>query len=577
MSLQQNGKSNCNNCSSNYGDNDAMEQQTCYYEETSFIPSIKNTDKLILDDFVNDVSSITTPKNLIVMIGDGMGTVYNTAYRHYKGQDRTILDKIFKGRYSTDPLNNTITDSAAGAAAFSIGKKTFNGNIATDIAGNPFGTILEALKRKGKGTGLVVTKSVTDATPASFASHTLNRNFHDLIAKQLATLHQDYGWTNCTVVDILMGGGKMHFDSWGFNATSYKDYGWNKYLNDNSSLYTLCPEDIPIIGLFADNEMPYYLDLIHSNINDQPSLLDMSRISIDLLNKTYNEEGFFMMIEGSSIDMCGHLNDIACMLWEMEQFMDTVDYVLNWANEDNDTLVVILADHKTGGLSIGRTDSFEKDKTLNGYSLHGMTEQDIIEYYGDYKENPLITTKETEGRIYQYLWHPEIVKDIKHTTQWFNDTVTAQNMDIESIFDLIEGDDGWFPLSNKEKAFLNYTFVNGGKMDQALVHIINVRTVTGFTTHGHVAVDVAVYAHGVSADSFNGHWKNNEIGQLLTKIMDCIQEQNEQTLLLQNMFINGTLKLCDPKQKPPIIEWNNSIPYPWGNLLYPQNCVDEWL
>ena len=59
--------------------------------------------------------------------------------------------------------------------------------------------------------------------------------------------------------------------------------------------------------------------------------------------------------------------------------------------------------------------------------------------------------------------------------------------------------------------------------------------------------------------------------------MDCIQDQNEQTLLLQSMFVNGTLQLCDPKQKPPIIEWNNSLPYPWGNLLYPQNCVSEWL
>ena len=324
VSLEQNGKSNYNNCNSNNINNQPIEQEI-------------------------------TPKNLIIMIGDGMGTIYNTAYRHYKGLQRTSLDNIFKGRYSTDPLNNTITDSAAGATAFSIGKKTFNGNIGTDIAGNPFGTILEALKRKGKGTGMIVTKSITDATPASFAAHTLNRNFQDLIAKQLTTLHHNYEWTNCSVIDILMGGGKMFFDSWGFNQTSYKDYGWNKYLNDNTSLYRLSTEDIPIIGLFADNEIPYYLDLLNSD-NDQPSLLDMSQISINLLNKTYNKQGFFMMIEGSRIDSCGHSNDIACILWEMEQFIDTVDYILNWAKQDGDTLVVILADHQTGGLSIGRTE-----------------------------------------------------------------------------------------------------------------------------------------------------------------------------------------------------------------------------
>jgi len=304
----------------------------------------------------------------------------------------------------------------------------------------------------------------------------------------------------------------------------------------------------------------------------------MSRISIDLLNKTYNDEGFFMMIEGSRIDSCGHMNDIACILWEMEQFIEAVDYVIDWAREDGETLVVVLADHQTGGLTIGREDSFEKDKLFDGYSLNGMTEEDILEYYGDYKVNPLVTSKDSDAiTTTTYQWHPEAIKDIKYTSQWFNQTVTAANgtMDILSILHLIE--DRWYPLSAKEKAFLNYTFVNGGKMDQALVHITNVRTVTGFTSHGHTAVDVSLYAMGVSADSFYGHWRNDEIGQLLSRIMDCVEEQNEQTSLLQNMFVNGTLELCDPKQKPPILEYNNSVPYPFGNLRYPQNCVENWM
>ena len=98
----------------------------CYYDTSSFIPSSNvNNNNLIPDDQVNNVL-VTTPKNLIVMIGDGMGTVYNTAYRFHKNVDRTILDRIFKGRYSTNPLNNTVTDSAAGATAFSAGTRTFN-------------------------------------------------------------------------------------------------------------------------------------------------------------------------------------------------------------------------------------------------------------------------------------------------------------------------------------------------------------------------------------------------------------------------------------------------------------------
>ena len=188
---------------------------------------------------------------------------------------------------------------------------------------------------------------------ASFASHTLDRGFENLIAKQLVTLHKDYGWgDNCSVVDIMLGGGQRHFDSFGFNETTAADYGYT-YFTDNTTLYTLCEDDLPAIGLFTMDDMAFYLDLINTD-NDLPSLLDMTRMSVELLNKSYYEEGFFLMVEGSRIDICGHANDIACIMHEMNQFMDAVQYVMDWAEADNDTLVVVLADHETGGMTIGR-------------------------------------------------------------------------------------------------------------------------------------------------------------------------------------------------------------------------------
>ncbi len=295
------------------------------------------------------------------MIGDGMGTIYNTAYRNYKQLDRTILDDLYRGRYSTDSLNHTITDSAAGATAFSIGQKTFNGNIGVDVAGNPYGTLLEALKRKGMGTALVATKSVTDATPASFAAHALNRNFQQLIARQMATGNVDFGngsYSNCTTIDILFGGGRRYFEPWGFNESTFGEYGWNGMVTDNESLHTLCDSDRPAIGLFADDEIPYYLDITNDDgegtYSAHPSLVDMARVAVEMLNVSYDDKGFFAMIEGSRIDSCGHLNDIACVMAEMEQFYDAVQWVTDWAAADNDTLVVVLADHQTGGLAIGR-------------------------------------------------------------------------------------------------------------------------------------------------------------------------------------------------------------------------------
>eukprot|EP00484_Ammonia_sp_Unknown_P011341 CAMPEP_0197078546 /NCGR_PEP_ID=MMETSP1384-20130603/213175_1 /TAXON_ID=29189 /ORGANISM="Ammonia sp." /LENGTH=642 /DNA_ID=CAMNT_0042517413 /DNA_START=18 /DNA_END=1943 /DNA_ORIENTATION=- len=570
MNLQHNVHTNTSSSTS--------QAHICYYDTSSFTsPASTATTATPEDsDRLSEIEIADTPKNLIVMIGDGMGTAFNTAYRLHHNQQRTILDNLYKGRYSTNPLNNSITDSAAGATAFSTGRKTFNGNIATDIGGNPLGTLLEALKRKGKGTGLIATKSVTDATPASFAAHALNRNFQHMIAKQLAALHLQYEWTNCSVIDILMGGGKMFFDSWGFDSASYAQYGWNSYLTDNDTLYTLCKEDMPIIGLFADNEMPFYLDLLHTQNNRVPSLLDMSRVSLKLLNESYYEQGFFAMIEGSKIDVCAHVNDVACIMNEMTQFYDTVEYVTQWAQQDGDTLVVILADHETGGLSIGRQDSVMQAEVSKGYTLHGMPQQELLEFYGDYRVNPLITTRETDAtQSASYVWHSEIIDDIEHTTMWFNQDI-GNATNITQIYQVIE--QHWFELTEKEKYFLNFTFAHNGKLYEALTHIINVRTNTAFTTHGHTAVDVSLYAYGVSSDAFVGHWSNHEIGQLLSKIMDCVDEQNEQTSLLQQMFVNDELSLCDATDKPhPIIlEWNASIPYPWGSLLYGQNCVESW-
>merc|ERR1712087_195182 len=124
---------------------------------------------------------------------------------------------------------------------------------------------------------------------------------------------------------------------------------------------------------------------------------------------------------------------------------------------------------------------------------------------------------------------------------------------------------------------MNFTFLWGGRMDWALAHLVNVRSGTGFTTHGHNGVDVSLYAMGVSADAFVGHWSNDEIGRLLTRIMRCEEEQRTHTLRLQEMFVNGSLRLCDALQKPPIREWNESMPYPEGNLLFPQKCVEQWV
>ena len=155
-----------------------------------------------------------TPKNLIIVISDGMGQTYNAAYRQYKNMNETLIDEYFKGRYSTAPTNkNGITDSAAGGTVFAIGEQTHNSHIGLDAFGNPRGSILAAAKRQGKGTGLVLTKSVTDATPAAFSAYSLDRNWEEMISKQQATRTIN----GKPMLDILLGGGRRYQNISKFN------------------------------------------------------------------------------------------------------------------------------------------------------------------------------------------------------------------------------------------------------------------------------------------------------------------------------------------------------------------------
>ena len=247
----------------------------------------------------------TTPKNLIIIVSDGMGQTYNTAYRAYKNLNATLIDKHFKGRYSTTPTNNYgITDSAAGATVFAVGEQTHNSFIGLDTFGNPHGSILAAAKRQGKGTGIVVTKSVTDATPASFTAYSLERDWEEMIAKQQATRRIN----DEPMLDILLGGGRKFFEEWGFfqNESIWHDkYGWNM-VTDNGASFIQNVDDInitqmPFMGLFDRGTFPFYLDRINDDRFQHPGLLNMSKKAINLLNSKYENEGFFLLVEASKV------------------------------------------------------------------------------------------------------------------------------------------------------------------------------------------------------------------------------------------------------------------------------------
>eukprot|EP01084_Bolivina_argentea_P239274 402204_1 len=546
-----------------------------------------------------------TPKNLIIMIGDGMGTSYNSAYRIYKNRTFNFIDQYFKGRYSTSPSNSYpfgIIDSAAGAVAFASGIQTLNEAVGVDASFNPIGSILAAAKRKGKGTGIVCTKSVTDATPASFTAHSLWRYWEHLIADQQATRQ----YNEAPIIDLMFGGGKRYFDTlyddtpfW--NDTSvYKDtYKWNTLVDKYDEFVELISDDLPAMALFTNGNFPYYLDRLNDeNMHQIPDLLEMSMKAIELLDNKYNKDGYFLLIEGSRIDSCGHDNDIVCMLWEMEEFENTIESVIKYAEKDGNTLVVILADHETGGLSIGRDASLIKNNIVNykaGSMPRNWQNGGISEYWGSYIYSmeiaPMNDIKDIITNEGLYKFYPYDVQFAKHTAQWLEDSIdvminSENGTTVNDVYKLIEENylGNVYRLSEQEKMYVNNTWLkevrDGWNPEMKYAILMNTRTLTGWSTHEHTGADISLYAFGSSQNKFYGHFTNYQVGQLLSEIFDVVKEQNEETEWLRQQFVNGIYpKLCDEKMKPSpaILEWNMSVEYPNGNLLYGEYCVEEWI
>lgn len=254
-------------------------------------------------------------RNLVFMVSDGMGpaslSLTRSFRQHVEGLefgDTLTLDKHFWGSSRTRSSSSLVTDSAAGATAFSCGKKSYNGAIAVLPDHSPCGTVLEAAKRAGYMTGLVVTTDITDATPACFSSHVGMRLEEGSIALQQI----GKGALNRTV-DLMFGGGRCHFlpnsqtgscreDNVDVVKIAKEEFGWN-YINDRASFDEFWEGKkevpLPMMGLFADHDIPFELD--RRNMNDvYPSLSEMAKTALRTLEKATegSDKGFFLMIEG---------------------------------------------------------------------------------------------------------------------------------------------------------------------------------------------------------------------------------------------------------------------------------------
>lgn len=272
-------------------------------------------------------------KNVILMIGDGMGLEQLSTAWIVNNRHLNITDNFpYVGLQWTYSANKLVTDSAAAGTALATGSKTNNGMIATSPDGQPLETLSEYAKSKGMKTGTSVVCRVCDATPAVFSTHHENRDSLYNIMAQFVD----------SELDFLFGGGLKWWENRpdGRDLTAEVEAKGYTFVKDIESLKAV--EKGPVIALTAYTELPAALD---RNGAHQASVVK----ALELLD---NKKGFFLMVEGSCIDDWCHANKVGYAVEEILDFDRTVGVVLEWAAQDGETLVIVTADHSTGGMTL---------------------------------------------------------------------------------------------------------------------------------------------------------------------------------------------------------------------------------
>ena len=272
--------------------------------------------------------------NVIYMIGDGMALPQVYAAMLASGEEMTFQQFPYIGVVDTHSASNDITDSAAGGTALASDHKTNNAMLGVNPDSIPVKTVFEALAEQGKKTGIVVTSYVTHATPAAFYAKVPHRKQYEDIAVQMA--ENPY-------INLIIGGGMKHFaqrkDSLDLIARMENELGWKVY--DNLTEVDVTNQKYAVIA--DTNHMP--------KAADRGDFLPRA-VKTALKTLDNAENGFFLMVEGSQIDFACHGNDSTWKMDEMLDFDYAVNVALDYAKEKGNTLVVVTADHETGGLTL---------------------------------------------------------------------------------------------------------------------------------------------------------------------------------------------------------------------------------
>ena len=344
-------------------------------------------------DYLNiiDFSENQTPKNIVLVIGDGTGINQITLSRIVKGgpDHKLAIDQLpINGISLTHSYGNLITDSAAAATAWATGKKTKNKYLSIDYEKNILKTLPEMLYEKGYISGIVATSSITHATPAAFFAHIDSRYKEKEIANQFLN----------SPINIGLGGGLEFFDL----EKASKSHA----LLDRKELLDLdFRSDKKILGLFDKD------GIVRSE--EKPTQRQMTAFALQHLSKNIDAcTGFFLMTEGSQIDWAAHDNDAKKMLIEFDDFDNTVKDLINFVTNDKNTLLIITADHETGGLQIMKQNN--KNVLINwGTGSHTGTPVGVYAYGpGAHKFSDLMDNTDIHYKILDLIGYDNLNESI---------------------------------------------------------------------------------------------------------------------------------------------------------------------
>lgn len=284
------------------------------------------------------------------MIGDGMGISQITAGMYANGNRLHLEDFPIVGLHKPYSSNSLITDSAAGATAFASGVKTYNGAIGVLPDTSAVKTILEEAEENGLATGLVATSTIVHATPAAFIGHVTSRNKMEEIAEAFVS----------TEIDLFIGGGKKYFTERKKDQRNLLD----ELMAKGYKISDYSKEPMTEIVLDYSKNMGYLTDQADPKPErkGRDFLKPAAQLATNFLSNRNRDKGFFLMIEGAQIDWGGHANNMDYIISEMIDFDETIGAVLDFAKEDKETLIIVTADHETGGFAINPGSTMEKIK-----------------------------------------------------------------------------------------------------------------------------------------------------------------------------------------------------------------------